>query len=212
MKEENQANQGATPPPTPGGPVSSTPVSHTAVRAALCALIPGIGAVYNRDYMKAVIHFAVFASLVVIAESVGIFGLAAFSFYVFTVIDAYRSAEAIEKRGRVYGDETGTVNMPLWGSILVLLGVLFLLDNLGAIRLRSAAQFWPLILVALGGYLIFHYFRSNAPAQPPPVRSSSLGSSLEAGRERTPGEGRQGGPEDQVVNAPSPTEPKEENA
>ena len=33
-------------------------------RAALCALIPGMGAVYNSEYMKGITYFAVWAGLV----------------------------------------------------------------------------------------------------------------------------------------------------
>src|SRR5690606_27642761 len=67
---------------------------HSPARAALCALVMGLGAVYNREYTKAVVHFAIFAGLVTLADSVGeFFGFAAFVFYLFTIMDAYRSAE-----------------------------------------------------------------------------------------------------------------------
>lgn len=141
------------PPPSPSGPMSRGP------RAALCAIIPGIGAVYNHDYMKAVVHFSVFACLAVIAESIGIFSLAAFCFYVYTIIDAYRSADLAPEESSKSGGQA--LNFPLWGSILILMGVLFLLDNLGAIHLRSAVQFWPIILIFLGGYLIVTFFKKD---------------------------------------------------
>ncbi|GAB4241091.1 MAG: hypothetical protein Kow00109_16350 [Acidobacteriota bacterium] len=148
------------------------------VKAALCALIPGIGAVYNGEYTKAVVHFAVFAGLVVLAESEGIFGMAAASFYIFMIIDAYRSAEAAEWRRSTQGAGEAAMNFPIWGGVLILMGVVLLLDNLGAISLRAAARFWPLILVALGVYLLLQYFHGNGgsrtrhvgsgpPAEPP---------------------------------------------
>lgn len=141
------------PPPSPPSPLSR------GTRAALCAIIPGIGAVYNHDYMKAVVHFSVFACLAVIAESIGIFSLAAFCFYVYTIIDAYRSADLVPEDGQSSGEKA--LNFPLWGSVLILMGVLFLLDNLGAIHLRSAVQFWPIILIFLGVYLIVTFFRKD---------------------------------------------------
>ncbi len=154
MSNDQQHN--ALPPPQPP-PNSPNYVDSRPFRAALCALIPGIGAVYNREYTKAVVHFAVFAGLVIIAESVGVFGLAAFSFYVFTVIDAYRSAEAIIERGGPDFDERDGMNFPLWGGILILMGILFLLDNLGAVSIRRAIEYWPLILIFLGVYLLLSY-------------------------------------------------------
>jgi hypothetical protein len=155
-------------PPQQQGPSYS---DSRSVRAALCALVPGIGAVYNREYTKAVVHFAVFAGLAIIAESVGIFGLAAFSFYVFTIIDAYRSAEVISRKGTTPESGSESLNFPLWGGILIMMGIIFLLDNLGAIRIRSVIEFWPLILVFLGLYLIYSYLHPTGNRES--ARSSS---------------------------------------
>lgn len=155
----NQAQQDTSPRP----PLPPRASNQASIRAALCALIPGIGAVYNREYVKAVVHFTVFASLAIIADTQPIFGLAAFSYYVYTIIDAYRSAEVIARRGGPSEVAAENINLPLWGGILVVLGVVFLLDNLGAIRLRSAADYWPLILIFLGGYLILNYLKGDSP-------------------------------------------------
>lgn len=171
---QNTAGQLPPRPPRQQGPSYS---ENRSVRAALCALVPGIGAVYNREYTKAVVHFAVFAGLAIISESVGIFGLAAFSFYVFTIIDAYRSAEVISRMGTSAEGGSEGMNFPLWGGILIMMGVIFLLDNLGAIRIRSVIEFWPLILVFIGLYLIYTYLQpagkresahsnSRAPREP----------------------------------------------
>ena len=64
-------------------------------RAALCALIPGLGAVYNSEYMKAITYFAVWSALAALGSRVSsIFGFGAFVFLIFTMFDAYRIAEA----------------------------------------------------------------------------------------------------------------------
>jgi hypothetical protein len=166
----NQIDQ-QQPPPPPGF------LAHRPARAAVCAIIPGIGAVYNREYMKAVVYFSIFAGLSIISEAVSIFALASFAFYVFTIIDAYRSAELIA-RGRAPESLTGTeetsgLNLLLWGGLLIAMGVLFLLDNLGAIRLRDAVEFWPILLIALGVYLVTNQFLSRKKGGPaPPVRAS----------------------------------------
>ena len=39
--------------------------------------------------------------------------------------------------------------------ILIALGVLLLLDNLGVLSFRWTAQFWPIVLIALGLWLAF---------------------------------------------------------
>jgi len=38
----------------------------------------------------------------------------------------------------------------LWGMVLITLGVLFTLNNVGYIDISSLWRFWPLILIALG--------------------------------------------------------------
>ncbi|MDZ7262827.1 MAG: cell wall-active antibiotics response protein LiaF [candidate division KSB1 bacterium] len=42
-----------------------------------------------------------------------------------------------------------------WGVVIILIGLLFLLDNLGYLNAgRLISQYWPLLLVALGIYII----------------------------------------------------------
>ncbi len=151
-----------------------TLANYSPSRAAFFGIIPGIGAVYNRQYEKAVTHFAIFAGLIILADSAGIFGFAAFAFYLFTIIDAYRSAQGIlrqviEDPGSLRNQEEA-VKLPVWGAILVLLGVLFFLDNLGALSLRAATHFaWPLLFVAMGLYMIFSYLATPAKSPKPPM-------------------------------------------
>jgi len=48
-------------------------------RAALCAIIPGLGAVYNSEYLKAVTYFAVWAALIMMGNRIsGVFVFGAF--------------------------------------------------------------------------------------------------------------------------------------
>ena len=41
-----------------------------------------------------------------------------------------------------------------WPALLVVVGILLLLDNLGALRWLRAAVVWPVLLIALGVWLI----------------------------------------------------------
>ena len=127
-------------------------------RAAVCSLIPGMGAVYNNEYLKALTYFAVFAALVIMSDDIhGIFGFAAFAFIVFTMFDSYRTAEA-RARARL---ETGTVpersgmdRTPFaWGIFLVFLGILFLLQNI--IPYHFLNRMWPAVFILLGAYLVW---------------------------------------------------------
>jgi hypothetical protein len=134
-------------------------------RAALCAIIPGMGAVYNNEYTKAITYFAVWAALSVMGSRVnGIFGFGAFVFVIFTMFDAYRTAEA-QTRQRL---QTGLAAEPLpqdktiigWGIFLIILGVLFLLQNVLPYY-WFVNRLWPLVFVLLGAYLVYRAIQNR---------------------------------------------------
>ncbi len=59
-----------------------------------------------------------------------------------------------------------------WGFILILLGFLLLLDNLGAIDFREfISDYWPLILILWGLSILAR--RRSRPAGAPPAETSS---------------------------------------
>jgi hypothetical protein len=165
--------------------------------AALLGFIPGVGAVYNGQFMKGLLHVAVFVALVWIAGEAGpTFGVPMIPFFVFyMVFDAYTTARAREL-GQPLPDPFGIERMlggaaapppaaaarpaaaamsepparpaapaqqaapagegpPIGAFILIGLGVLFLANSMGLLRLYRIGDFWPLILIALGLYLFF---------------------------------------------------------
>jgi hypothetical protein len=78
---------GAIPPPrVPGGPNPGL--------AALLGFIPGVGAMYNGQYAKGVVHLIVFAILISLADEHGIFGLFIAGWVCYQVIEAYHTARA----------------------------------------------------------------------------------------------------------------------
>ncbi|MFH1965282.1 MAG: DUF5668 domain-containing protein [Acidobacteriota bacterium] len=166
MSTQSETGKPNYPPPPPNREKTSD-----AAKAALCGLIPGVGAVYNQDYMKAVVHLAAFSSLCIFTEANGIFGLLAFVFYVFTIFDAYRSALDPQKKREFSSDQ---INMPLWGVVLIILGVVFLLDSLDAISIRAITKFWPLGLVFLGCYMVFQYFISGKNKKAAPGKAAPM--------------------------------------
>jgi hypothetical protein len=133
-------------------------------RAAALSLIPGMGAVYNGEYQKAITQFAIFAALVVMGDNVnGVFGFGAFVFLIFTMFDSYRAAEA-HLRMRL---ESKTVKespakdrtVAAWGIILIILGVLFLAKNF--IHYDFLHRLWPLAFIALGAYIVYRSLRDR---------------------------------------------------
>jgi len=78
---------GTIPPPYPAG-------APNPGLAALLGLIPGVGAMYNGQYAKGVVHLIVFAILVSLADQHGLFGLFIAGWVCYQVIEAYHTARA----------------------------------------------------------------------------------------------------------------------
>jgi hypothetical protein len=139
--------------------------------AGILGAIPfGVGAVYNGQYAKGLAHLVIFILLVIGANHshdpldwiCGV-GIAAFVFY--QIIDAVKTAKAISA-GQTPPDPLGLGTMfspggekrditrgaPAGAVILILLGLLFLLENT-EIWFLSFSTLWPLILIAAGVWL-----------------------------------------------------------
>jgi len=141
-------------------------------RAAWCALIPGLGAVYNRQNTKALVHFLGFMGLMETADvtNLGIFGMGGFVFYIYTIIDAYRTAEAIQMGIDVAEEEErlkATVRQhgKAWGALLILLGGIMLIANLNLFHFDFGIhRIWPVMVIAIGAIFLQDYFRHKNKA------------------------------------------------
>src|ERR1700735_2832489 len=74
------------PPPMPGEPNPGL--------AALLGFIPGVGAMYNGQYAKGIVHLIVFAILITLADEPGIFGLFIACWGVCQILEAHHTARA----------------------------------------------------------------------------------------------------------------------
>lgn len=147
------APQPATVPP----PTDSRP----AIAAAL-GIIPGLGAVYNGQYVKALIHVVVFASLIAamaadIPSSFMAFVVVSFvAFCCYMPVDAYRVAKAQSAGEAAPADLLqGAGRKPIGAIVLIGLGVLILLANFGLLEREWFAKSWPVGLVVIGVWLLF---------------------------------------------------------
>lgn len=73
-------------PPPAGAPNPGT--------AAILGFIPGVGAMYNGQYIKAIVHVLVFVVLIGISEHYGLFGIFLAAWVVYQVFDAHQTAKA----------------------------------------------------------------------------------------------------------------------
>ena len=77
--------------PGMGGSVSAPPNPGLAF---LLGLIPGVGAMYNEQYAKGLVHLVIFAVLVMFAHVSGIFGLFIAGWVFYMAIEAHHTARA----------------------------------------------------------------------------------------------------------------------
>jgi len=142
--------------------------------ALALGFIPGVGAIYNGQVVKAIVQVLVFGSLIALGDRVGgpfgtIFALGAAAFYFYMVIDSYQTAK--RKQLGLPAEEwlgLGDFKMtaPVGAALLIGLGALFLLDNFGVPVFRHMSKFWPVLLILIGFLLLQR--RWGRAAQPPP--------------------------------------------
>jgi len=119
----------------------------------------------------------IFGSLIALGDRVHgpldtIFGLGAAAFYFYMVIDSYQTAKAKSMGKPVpewFGLTEVRVNAPIGAALLIGLGVLFLLDNLGVPIFSQISKFWPVLLI-VAGFLMLQR-RLGGPKPPHPIIS-----------------------------------------
>ena len=142
---------GALPPPVPSRPTSSPGV------AFVLGLFPGLGAVYNGEYNKALIHIVVFIAMIFgLNTDIGdaaetVLSLLVAGFILYMAFDAMRVAKA-RNLGETPVDplESWSKNRPVGPIILIALGVLFLLNNFNWFPFWRIQRLWPLVLIGVG--------------------------------------------------------------
>jgi Domain of unknown function (DUF5668) len=157
-------------PPPPGAPYQVSPAGSSSPTVAfILGLFPGLGAIYNGQYNKGLIHIAIFASIIValstdigegLGAMLGIF-LAGFIFY--CAFEAMRTAQA-KVAGTVPSDplESWSKERPIGPIILIGLGALLLLNNFHIFDFIRLGRLWPLILIGVGLYM----FRNRLSGRP----------------------------------------------
>ncbi|MGC1869860.1 MAG: DUF5668 domain-containing protein [Acidobacteriaceae bacterium] len=171
--------------------------------------IPGVGAMYNGQFAKALAHIVIFALLVDFSHYNGVLGFVAFGWVVYQVFDAYQTAIArrdglplpnplgLNDIARWFGARPTPPANPWTGStapppnpanpadplnpfgstgplgpnrgihtgavILIVLGLAFLLGNLGILSEHWMDRGWPIVLIGIGVWMVIHH------SQKPPV-------------------------------------------
>jgi len=143
--------------------------------ALVLGFIPGVGAVYNGQIIKAIVQVLIFGSLVALHHGTewpfgGVFVLGAVAFYCYMIIDSYRTARAKQAGQPIadwFGPEHTKMNVPIGAALLIGFGILMLLHNFGIPVFGRIGRFWPVIWIAIGVLLL----RRRTTARPLPPYS-----------------------------------------
>jgi len=144
-------------------------VSHPGVALAL-GFIPGLGAVYNGEYIKGLVHVAIFGGIIAALNTQMPEGYEAFlgivlsCFYLYMPIDAYRTARSRLANGpdAIETGDPGPVHKPTGAIVMIVIGVLFLLGNLGWLDREWIGKGWPIVLIALGIWMLWERLGKNS--------------------------------------------------
>jgi hypothetical protein len=146
-------------PPTPKGGKGSPAL------AFLLGMIPGVGAIYNGQYAKGLVHAVIFGLLITAISSRSLHGfepllgilIGVFFFYM--AFEAHRTAHKLaagepveEFSSLVGGSDTA---FPTGAVVLIGLGFLLLLNTLDLISIEAVVRFWPAGLIAIGVYMLY---------------------------------------------------------
>jgi TM2 domain-containing membrane protein YozV len=176
----------------PSSPYSSPyTADHTGAAspglAFLLGLIPGVGAIYNGQYAKGLIHVVILGILISIVSTgtanglEPLFGMLIGLWVIYMPFEAYHTALR-RHRGESVDEFSSIVplkqdsGLPVAPIVLIILGVIFLLNNLEIVRLYQLLRYWPVFLIVLGIYLLVARTTGGPPVAPGATPGSSPGS------------------------------------
>lgn len=176
--EHAPAPAGTQPPPPAPGPVPPY-YPRTDVNPGLAlflGFIPGVGAIYNGQYAKGLVHAVIFGVLIsILNASPGplevIFGILIPVWVFYMAFEAYHTArkraagEPVDEYSSILNIGGHSDNAPVAGVVLVVLGILLLLHTLNIFDLEYLTRYWPVLLIAAGVYLLYGRFAGHHAAQ-----------------------------------------------
>jgi hypothetical protein len=162
MAQETAAAAGSSPS---AGSIATGDVSPGL--ACLLGFIPGVGAIYNGQYAKGLVHAIIFGLLVSITSSgtagdlEPLFGIMIGVWVMYMALEAYhtarkrRAGEPVDEFSSILDVHGRRSGFPVGAITLIGLGVLLLLNTMDVIQLRYLLRYWPILLILAGAYMLF---------------------------------------------------------
>lgn len=151
----------ATPPQLPPRDMGSHPVL-----ALILGFIPGVGAIYNGQYAKGLIHAVVFGLLVSLTDTVHgpfevLFGLLIGAWVFYMAFEAFHTARnrrygtPVEEFSSLFDVRPTQGRFPAGAILLIALGFILLLNTTDLISIDVLIRYWPVGLIVLGLYMLY---------------------------------------------------------
>ena len=163
----------AAPPPAPTEDAAAPNDTPSPALAFILGLVPGVGAVYNEQYAKAVLQVVLLGGVFSLIRSRAASGLEplliplVILFFFYMPLDSLRTARRL-RRGESVGEFSGLFSLrdlarssPAAGIVFIAAGIVILLHSLGYWHIRDILPFWPAILIALGVYMVYERVTSR---------------------------------------------------
>jgi len=161
-------------PTASGAAEASYPHGDVSPGLALAlGFIPGVGAIYNGQYAKGVMHAIIFGVIISILNASGdagveiIFAFVLVSWIFYMAFEAYHTARK-RRAGLPVDEYSGLLNLrgaessaPTAGVVLVVLGIVLLLHTLNLFDFAYLSRYWPVLLIAAGAYLLYSRFAGS---------------------------------------------------
>ena len=135
--------------------------------AFLLGLIPGVGAIYNGQYVKGLMHVVILGILISIVSSGSaggmepLFGMMIGAWVFYMAFEAYHTArkrqlgQTVDEFSSIVPMRGRSSSFPAGPVALIGIGVLVLLNTLDIVRFSQLIRYWPVALIALGGYMLY---------------------------------------------------------
>jgi hypothetical protein len=136
------------------------------VLAFILGWIPGVGAIYNGQYLKGLVHAIIFGLIVtLISEGEGsaepLLGITLAAFVFYMPFEAFHTAK--KRQMGLPVDEWSSFTTgsrfankaPIGPIVLIVIGIIFLLNTLHLIEFREISRYWPVILIIVGVAMLY---------------------------------------------------------
>jgi hypothetical protein len=135
--------------------------------ALILGFIPGVGAIYNGQYAKGLIHAVVFGLLISIVNGLHhgplepLFALLIGAWVFYMAFEAYHTARkrryggSVEEFSSLFDVRPTQARFPSGALLLIGLGFILLLDTTDIISMEQWERYWPLLLILVGLYMLY---------------------------------------------------------